>query len=82
MWTNKPPLNLQKQVYKNQDDIETLQGTHFVEGGFNMTAVIKYKEATLAALQAHTAFNEPLGTFGMVGDVLYVVAKTGKSEQL
>lgn len=25
MWTNKPPLNLQKQVYKNQDDIETLQ---------------------------------------------------------
>lgn len=82
MWTNKPPLNLQKQVLKNQDDIETLQATHFVEGGFNMTAVIKYKEASLAALQAHTAFNEPLGTFGMVGDVLYVVAKTGKSEQL
>lgn len=82
MWTNKPPLNLQKQVYKNQDDIETLQATHFVEGGFNMTAVIKYKEASLAALQAHTAFNEPLGTFGMVGDVLYVVAKTGKAEQL
>lgn len=25
MWTNKPPLNLQKQVLKNQDDIETLQ---------------------------------------------------------
>lgn len=25
MWTNKPPLNLQKQVYKNQEDIETLQ---------------------------------------------------------
>lgn len=82
MWTNKPPLNLQKQVLKNQDDIETLQATHFVEGGFNMTAVIKYKEASLAALQAHTAFNEPLGTFGMVGDVLYVVAKTGKAEQL
>lgn len=82
MWTNKPPLNLQKQVLKNQDDIETLQATHFVEGGFNMTAAIKYKEASLAALQAHTAFNEPLGTFGMVGDVLYVVAKTGKAEQL
>lgn len=82
MWTNKPPLNLQKQVYKNQDDIETLQNTHFVEGGFNMTAAIKYKEASLAALQAHTAFNEPIGTFGMAGDVLYVVAKTGKSEQL
>lgn len=82
MWTTKPPLNLQKQVLKNQDDIETLQATHFVEGGFNMTAAIKYKEASLAALQAHTAFNEPLGTFGMVGDVLYVVAKTGKSEQL
>ena len=82
MWTTKPPLNLQKQVLKNQDDIETLQTTHFVEGGFNMTAVIKYKEASLAALQAHTAFNEPLGTFGMVGDVLYVVAKTGKAEQL
>lgn len=82
MWTNKPPLNLQKQVLKNQDDIETLQTTHFVEGGFNMTAAIKYKEATLAALQAHTAFNEPLGTFGMAGDVLYVVAKTGKAEQL
>lgn len=82
MWTTKPPLNLQKQVLKNQDDIETLKGTHFVEGGFNMTAVIKYKEASLAALQAHTAFNEPLGTFGMVGDVLYVVAKTGKAEQL
>lgn len=82
MWTNKPPLNLQKQVLKNQDDIETLQATHFVEGGFNMTAAIKYKEASLAALQAHTAFNEPLGTFGMAGDVLYVVAKTGKSEQL
>lgn len=82
MWTNKPPLNLQKQVLKNQDDIETLQTTHFVEGGFNMTAAIKYKEASLAALQAHTAFNEPLGTFGMVGDVLYVVAKTGKAEQL
>lgn len=82
MWTNKPPLNLQKQVLKNQDDIETLQSTHFVEGGFNMTAAIKYKEASLAALQAHTAFNEPIGTFGMVGDVLYVVAKTGKAEQL
>lgn len=25
MWTNKPPLNLQKQVLKNQDDIEALQ---------------------------------------------------------
>jgi hypothetical protein len=25
MWTIKPPLNLQKQVLKNQDDIETLQ---------------------------------------------------------
>ena len=25
MWTNKPPLNLQKQVLKNQEDIETLQ---------------------------------------------------------
>lgn len=25
MWANKPPLNLQKQVYKNQEDIETLQ---------------------------------------------------------
>lgn len=82
MWTNKPPLNLQKQVLKNQDDIETLQATHFVEGGFNMTAAIKYKEASLAALQAHTAINEPLGTFGMAGDVLYVVAKTGKAEQL
>ena len=82
MWTTKPPLNLQKQVYKNQDDIETLQTTHFVEGGFNMTAAIKYKEASLAALQAHTAFNEPIGTFGMAGDVLYVVAKTGKAEQL
>ena len=82
MWTNKPPLNLQKQVLKNQEDIETLQATHFVEGGFNMTAAIKYKEASLAALQAHTAFNEPLGTFGMAGDVLYVVAKTGNAEQL
>lgn len=81
MWTNKPPLNLQKQVLKNQDDIETLQTTHFVEGGFNMTAAIKYKEASLAALQAHTAADELLGTFGMVGDVLYVVAKTGKAEQ-
>lgn len=82
MWTTKPPLNLQKQVLKNQEDIETLQATHFVEGGFNMTAAIKYKEASLAALQAHTAFNEPIGTFGMAGDVLYVVAKTGKAEQL
>lgn len=27
MWANKPPLNLQKQVYKNQDDIEALQQT-------------------------------------------------------
>ena len=81
MWTTKPPLNLQKQVYKNQDDIETLQDTHFVEGGFNMTAVIKYKEASLTELQAHTAANETLGTFGMVGDVLYVVAKTGDAEQ-
>ena len=25
MWTNKPPLNLQKQVLKNQEDIEALQ---------------------------------------------------------
>lgn len=25
MWTNKPPLNLQKQVLKNQEDIGTLQ---------------------------------------------------------
>lgn len=82
MWTNKPPLNLQKQVLKNQEDIETLQTTHFVEGGFNMTAAIKYKEASLAALQAHTAADELLGTFGMAGDVLYVVAKTGKAEQL
>lgn len=81
MWTNKPPLNLQKQVLKNQEDIETLQTTHFVEGGFNMTAAIKYKEASLTALQAHTAADEPLGTFGMVGDVLYVVAKTGDAEQ-
>ena len=81
MWTNKPPLNLQKQVLKNQEDIETLQTTHFVEGGFNMTAAIKYKEASLTALQAHTAADESLGTFGMVGDVLYVVAKTGDAEQ-
>ena len=79
LYIGRNPL---QQIGKNKDDIETLKGTHFVEGGFNMTAVIKYKEATLAALQAHTAFNEPLGTFGMVGDVLYVVAKTGKSEQL
>ena len=79
LYIGRNPL---QQIGKNKDDIETLKGTHFVEGGFNMTAVIKYKEATLAALQAHTAFNERLGTFGMVGDVLYVVAKTGKSEQL
>lgn len=27
MWTNKPPLNLQKQVLQNQEDIENLQTT-------------------------------------------------------
>lgn len=77
LYIGRNPL---QQIGKNKDDIETLQATHFVEGGFNMTAAIKYKEATLAALQAHTAADEPLGTFGMVGDVLYVVAKTGTAE--
>ena len=78
LYVGRNPL---QQIGKNKDDIEKLQAIHFVEGGFTMAAAIEYKETSLAALQAHTAANEPLGTFGMVGDVLYVVAKTGTSEQ-
>lgn len=72
---------LQKQVEDLTNITESLLDTHFIEGGFNMTAAIKYAESSLTALQAHTATNEPLGTFGTVGDVLYVVAKTGDAEQ-
>lgn len=76
MMTNLDRNKLQKQVEDLTEYCKGIQSTHFVEGGYNMTAVIKYSYSTLTALTtAHPAANEELGVFGMGGDVLYVVAQ-------
>lgn len=76
MMTNLDRNKLQKQVEDLTEYCQGIQSTHFVEGGYNMTAVIKYSYSTLTALTtAHPAANEELGVFGMGGDVLYVVAQ-------
>lgn len=76
MMTNLDRNKLQKQVEDLTKYCQGIQSTHFVEGGYNMTAVIKYSYSTLTALTtAHPAANEELGVFGMGGDVLYVVAQ-------
>lgn len=74
--TNLDRNELQKQVEDLTEYCQGIQSTRFVEGGYNMTAVIKYSYSTLDALTAaHPAANEELGVFGMGGDVLYVVAE-------
>lgn len=74
--TNLDRNKLQKQVEDLTEYCQGIQSTRFVEGGYNMTAVIKYSYSTLTALTtAHPAANEELGVFGMGGDVLYVVAQ-------
>lgn len=74
--TNLDRNKLQKQVEDLTEYCQGIQSTRFVEGGYNMTAVIKYSYSTLTALTtAHPAANEELGVFGMGGDVLYVVAE-------
>lgn len=76
MMTNLDRNKLQKQVEDLTEYCQGIQSTHFVEGGYNMTAVIKYSYSTITALTtAHPAANEELGVFGMGGDVLYVVAQ-------
>lgn len=76
MMTNLDRNKLQKQVEDLTEYCKGIQSTHFVEGGYNMTAVIKYSYSTLTALTtAHPAANEELGVFGMGGDILYVVAQ-------
>lgn len=76
MMTNLDRNKLQKQVEDLTEYCKGIQSTRFVEGGYNMTAVIKYSYSTLTALTtAHPAANEELGVFGMGGDVLYVVAQ-------
>lgn len=74
--TNLDRNKLQRQVDDLTEYCQGIQSTRFVEGGYNMTAVIKYSYSTLTALTtAHPAANEELGVFGMGGDVLYVVAQ-------
>ena len=74
--TNLDRNKLQKQVEDLTKYCQGIQSTRFVEGGYNMTAVIKYSYSTLTALTtAHPAANEELGVFGMGGDVLYVIAQ-------
>ena len=74
--TNLDRNLLQKQVEDLTEYCKGIQSTRFVEGGYNMTAVIKHSYSTITALTtAHPAANEELGVFGMGGDVLYVVAQ-------